>query len=91
MCNNSGLFSNQLIAKDINLISIDKILTPLRVKAKIRYNQEEQDATVTQIDNDTIRIFFDTPQRAITLGQAVVLYDGDIVLGGGTITDVIEN
>ena len=51
----------------------------------IRYNQKEQPATVTQLDKDTIRVVFDEPQRAITPGQAVVLYDGDVVIGGGTI------
>ena len=57
----------------------------MRVKAKIRYRHKETFATVTQIDDDTIKVVFDQPQRAITKGQAVVLYDGDIVVGGGTI------
>lgn len=79
------LFSNELTAKDINLISVDDLYTPTRVKAKVRYRQPEQWATVTQIDEDTIKVVFDEPQRAITKGQAVVLYDGDVVVGGGTI------
>ena len=61
----------------------------MKVKAKIRYRQQEQPATVTQIDEDTIRIDFDEPQLAITKGQSTVLYDGDIVVGGGTITEVL--
>lgn len=81
----SDLFSTTLTAKDINLISIDKIDKPMRVKAKVRYRHREQWATVTQTDEDTIEVVFDEPQRAITRGQAVVLYDGDIVVGGGTI------
>ena len=57
----------------------------MRIKAKIRYSQSEQWATVTQIDTDMVEVVFDEPQRAITKGQAVVFYDGDIVVGGGTI------
>lgn len=79
------LFSKELIAKDINLISGDALLGPTRLKAKVRYRQQEQWATITQIDEDTLHVVFDEPQRAITKGQAVVLYDNDVVVGGGTI------
>lgn len=82
---NSDLFSDTLIAKEINLISCESIPSPIKIKAKIRYNQKEQPATVEQLDSDTIRVVFDEPQRAITRGQSVVLYDGDIVIGGGII------
>ena len=82
---NDELFSKKLIAKDINLISRASIYEPLRVKAKIRYRQAEQWATAVQLDGDTLEVEFDEPQRAITRGQAVVLYDGDTVVGGGTI------
>jgi tRNA-specific 2-thiouridylase len=57
----------------------------MRVKAKIRYRHEAQWATVTQPDEDTISVVFDEPQRAVTKGQALVLYDGDTVVGGGEI------
>ena len=80
------LYSKSLTARDINLIPFDKLDTPIKVRAKIRYKQQEQPATVWQIDADTLRIEFDVPQKAITKGQAAVLYDGDIVIGGGTIT-----
>ena len=56
-----------------------------RCKAKIRYRQSEQWATVIPTGADTVHIVFDEPQRAITPGQAAVRYDGDTVLGGGTI------
>lgn len=79
------LFSKELDAVDVNLISVEKITQPMRVKAKVRYRQVEQWATVTQPSDDKIHVVFDEPQRAITKGQAVVLYDGDIVVGGGTI------
>ena len=85
LARNSELFETTLTAKNINLISCESIPSPIRVKAKIRYNQKEQPATVTQIDNDRIMVVFDEPQRAITRGQSVVLYDGDIVVGGGII------
>ena len=79
------LFTKTLIAHDINLIQLTKIDAPIRVKAKIRYRHQEQPATVWQLDEDTLRVEFKQPQRAITKGQAVVLYDGDVVVGGGTI------
>lgn len=57
----------------------------MRVSAKYRYHQKDQMATLTQNDDGEITLAFDTPQRAIAPGQAVVVYDGDIVLGGGTV------
>lgn len=83
------LFSRTLIAKDINLISVPAIKGTARLKAKVRYRQKEQWADVTQTDADTLRVEFEEPQRAITKGQAVVLYDGETVVGGGTITGVL--
>lgn len=85
LCENHRLFSKELYASDINLISCDRIDKPMRVKARVRYNQSEQPATVEQTDNNTLHIIFDEPQRAISKGQAVVLYDGEYVIGGGTI------
>lgn len=85
LARNSELFATTLTASHINLIAYDSIPTQIRVKAKIRYNQKEQPATVEQIGKDRIKVVFDEPQRAITRGQSVVLYDGDIVVGGGII------
>ena len=85
LCKNEELFSRELIAKDINLITVPEITEPMRIKARVRYNQSEQPATVTQLDENTIHVVFDEPQRAISKGQAVVLYDSDYVVGGGTI------
>lgn len=79
------LYQSTFTATDINLISVDKIEGEMQVAAKIRYNQKEQPATVTQIDENTIQVTFTEPQKAITKGQAVVLYDQDTVVGGGTI------
>lgn len=82
---NTDLFSKELDAEDINLIACDSIERPMSVRAKIRYSQSEQPATVWQTGRDSIHVEFDEPQRAITRGQAVVLYDGDMVVGGGVI------
>ncbi len=82
---NEDLFSKEVTVQDINLSACDSLETPTRLSAKIRYNQTEQPATVTQVDENTLKIVFDTPQRAVTRGQAAVLYDGDTVVGGGTI------
>ena len=81
-----NLYTKTLIAKDINLIPVDRFETPVKVGARIRYKQPEQAATVWQLDSDTLRVEFEKPQRAITKGQSVVLYDGDTVVGGGTIS-----
>lgn len=79
------LFSQTAVAQDINLISVESIPRPLRVKAKVRYRQQEQPATVLQTGPDQLTVTFDTPQRAVTPGQSLVLYDGDTVVGGGKI------
>lgn len=79
------LYTGSLTAKEINMISVPFLEKPTRLKVKVRYRHPEQWATVTQLDSDTLEVKFDAPQRAVTKGQAVVLYDGDIVVGGGTI------
>ena len=81
----ADLFSTELDASGCNWISGDVPQQPLRVTARIRYRQPEQPCTVTATGADTVHVSFETPQRAITRGQAVVFYDGDTVLGGGTI------
>lgn len=82
---NEDLFSDELIASDVNFISIEKLTEPMKVKAKVRYKQKETDAVITPLENGDVHVKFDIPQRAIAPGQAVVFYDGDIVVGGGTI------
>jgi tRNA-specific 2-thiouridylase len=83
-----SLYAKALIARDINLIPVERLDGAMKVHARIRYNQREQPATVWQLDSDTLRIEFDSPQKAITKGQAAVLYDGETVIGGGTIHEV---
>lgn len=82
---NEDLFTRELNAKDFNWIAYETPPEKLHVKARVRYKQQEQWATVVPTGKDTVKITFDEPQRAITTGQAVVLYDDDIVVGGGTI------
>lgn len=82
---NEELFETTLTASDVNWISGEAPHGPIHVSAKIRYRHKEQPCTVTPVSDNKIQVVFDEPQRAITPGQAVVLYDGDVVLGGGTI------
>lgn len=79
------LYKNRIIAADINLIAVDELLSPCRVQAKIRYGQSEENAVVHPLGEGEVLIEFENPQRAPAPGQAVVFYDGDIVIGGGTI------
>ncbi len=85
LCLNDELFSTELEADDVNLISIKELTQPIKVKAKIRYKHNEADATLYPLDDGKIKLVFDEPQRAITSGQAVVMYDGNTVVAGGTI------
>ena len=85
LCTDDELFSRELIADDFNWIAFERPDEPFRAKAKIRYSQSEQPSTVTPLDGGKVKVVFDEPQRAIAKGQAVVLYDGDTVVGGGTI------
>ncbi|MBQ7836033.1 MAG: tRNA 2-thiouridine(34) synthase MnmA [Clostridia bacterium] len=82
---NEELFTRTVVAKDLNWIADSTPSFPFRAAAKIRYRHTEQGATVELIADDTVRVTFDEPQRAATPGQAVVFYDGDIVIGGGTV------
>ena len=81
---NSDLFTRVVKIKDINWISGDAPPNEFRCTAKIRYNHREQPALVTP-SGSTATLLFDEPQRAVTPGQAAVMYDGDFVIGGGVI------
>ena len=81
------LFTSELIADRLNWISIEELTAPMTVTAKTRYSQREAAATIEPLDDERVRVTFSEPQRAITVGQAVVFYDGDPVVGGGTITE----
>ncbi len=79
------LFSRTALVSEMNWISGEAPQTPIRCRVKTRYRQTEQPAVVTALPDGWARVEFDEPQRAVTPGQAAVLYDGDVVLGGGTI------
>jgi tRNA-specific 2-thiouridylase len=81
----NDLFVHTLTATEINLIPFDRIEGSLRAIVKVRYRQKGDWATVRQIDTDTLQIVFDKPQKGVAKGQAAVFYDGEHVLGGGTI------
>lgn len=82
---NENLFTTAFTAGDVNWILGKPPSDSFRCQVKIRYKQQEAWAAVTPISGDTIKVEFDEPQRGIANGQAAVMYDGDVVLGGGTI------
>ena len=82
------LFTDTLIADRVNWIAIPELTEPISVTARTRYSQKEAQATIEPCGDGRVQVTFLEPQRAITIGQAVVFYDGDTVVGGGTITKV---
>lgn len=82
---NEDLFKRELTASEFNWVSADLPHDSIRASARIRYRHHEAPAEIIPLSDDTVRIIFDEPQRAITHGQSVVVYDGDYVLGGGII------
>lgn len=85
LCRGDQLYTRELTARSINLMKYESLEQPVRLDAKIRYKHIEQPAVVTQTGEDELKVVFDTPQRAITKGQAVVLYEDDCIVGGGVI------
>ena len=85
---NENLYSKEVHVKTVNWISPWLISDGMKVKTKIRYRQKEQSAilNLSKESDDEATIVFDEPQRAVTKGQAAVIYLGDIVLGGGIIS-----
>ena len=86
---NEALFRTTLRANDWNWIAFPALSEPMQVTAKARYRHMEQPATVYPEEGGFARVVFDQPQRALTPGQAVVLYSGEMVIGGGTITEIL--
>ena len=86
---NEALFSKALRAADWNWIPFETLTAPMAVTAKIRHSQLDLQATVYPEADGFARVEFDVPQRAITPGQAVVLYQGNLVIGSGTITEAL--
>ena len=84
-----ALFAKALRANNWNWYPFETLTAPISVTVKTRHSQHEQSATVYPEANGFARVEFDSPQRAVTPGQAVVLYQGDLVIGGGTITEAL--
>ncbi len=84
----AALFTKSCIVDDFNWIAYDRPEEAVRVTAKTRYRAREASATAEALADGRVRLTFDEPQRAITTGQAAVLYDGENVVGGGTIVAV---
>lgn len=88
---NNDLMASTLIAHKLNWIAMENLQSPIRVHAKIRHRHDPAAAVVERGNDGEVRVTFDEPQRAITPGQAVVFYDGDLVVGGGWIAEVERN
>jgi tRNA-specific 2-thiouridylase len=88
------LYSNGLIATDFNFIRNTQDELPKKYTAKFRYRQTDVPVTISKYTDDTneekYKVIFDEPQKAITLGQVVVIYDGEECLGGGIIDEIIR-
>ena len=89
--NHPRLYSNGLIAKQLDWVSRTALTEPTRMTVKTRYRQADIDCIVTPIDDDSVEVIFDTPQKAVTPGQSAVFYQGPVCLGGGIIESYIRS
>jgi tRNA-specific 2-thiouridylase len=78
-------YGTEMVAGNLNWLATDRLEHPINIKAKVRYRHPEAEATVTPLDNDNVYVKFTAPQMAITPGQTIAFYDGNTVIGGGTI------
>ena len=86
----SILYSKGLITNEFNIINTELVSFPLRCTVKFRYRQKDVSATMYKLDDGRIKVLFDEKQRAVTLGQVVVGYLGNICIGGGAIDEIIK-
>ena len=84
-----ALFHSVLLAEGVSWGAVSGFDGPTRVMARVRYRHTEQSATAEVLPDGRLKVTFDAPQRAITTGQTVTLYEGDTVLAGATITEVL--
>lgn len=81
------LFTNKVLVEDVNFIAIPSLSGDMKATAKLRYHQSESECIIHPLSDNKVMLEFDKPQRAVTPGQAAVFYDGEFVLGGGTIAN----
>ncbi len=86
----SALFKSTLVADQVNWVSIEQIREPYKATAKIRYSAKPAACTIYPLEGNRVKVVFEEKQRAMTKGQAVVFYEDNLVLGGGTIYEVEE-
>lgn len=79
------LYRSEMTVGDLNWIAIEKPVEPIKVQVKIRYSQFGVSAIIKPVDDQSVKVIFEQPQRAVTPGQAAVFYQGDMVIGGGRI------
>ena len=84
-------YGDELVANNANFIDIEKLKEPIRIEAKIRYLHQSSPATIIPLSRSNVKVRFNQPQWAITPGQAVVFYNRDVVVGGGTIASGKNN
>jgi len=84
----ADLYSDACLVEDVQFGALATIDQPIAVSAKYRYKTPEAPAMVSPHRDGLVRVAFETPQRALTPGQSIVFYDGDVVLGGGVIAAV---
>lgn len=84
-----ALYKQSLIATELSWVNRPPSPIPFSCKAKIRYRQEDQECTITRLDDTQVFVEFKNPQRAVTEGQSIVFYDEMICLGGGIIHDSV--
>lgn len=88
---NKDVFAHGLVAQNLNFITKDKFTKPFTTTAKIRYGAKECECEISPLnDGKLAKVIFKEPQRAITPGQSIVFYDEEIVVGGGTIKNIIR-
>lgn len=85
LCDEEQLYHNVVLLEQTNYIPFDTLHAPMRVKAKLRYRHQAEEATLVPTSEKTASLIFDRPQRAPAIGQSAVFYDDDILIGGGII------
>jgi tRNA-specific 2-thiouridylase len=84
------VYASEFISIDLNWLAFEKLIAPVTLKVKIRYLHAEAEALITPVYDDKVSVKFTAPQMAVTPGQSAVFYDGDVVVGGGTIERVLN-